>query len=89
MNQSYLYTGKMLENILKEIYRVKFGSSFAREVSKQEEIFIAFLLMDFYGLPNPVKLLAIEYIPLMMESFHRWHKSLGMEKSPLEWLRCC
>ncbi len=79
----------MLEDFLREIYRVKFGSNFAKEVSKREEIFVAFLLMDFYGLPNPVKLLAIEYMPLVMESFHRWHKSAGMEKSPLEWLRCC
>jgi len=79
----------MLEDLLKEIYRVKFGSNFAREAREREEIFIAFLLMDFYGLPNPVKLLAIEYIPYLMESFHRWHKSVGIEKSPLDWLRCC
>ena len=79
----------MLEHILREIYRLKLGSEFAREAHKREEIFITFILLDYFGIPNPLKLLSIECIPYLMEAFHSWHISKGIEKSPLDWLRCC
>ncbi len=79
----------MLEHILREIYRVKFGNEFAREALRREEIFVTFVLLDYFGISNPVKFLAVEYMPFLMEAFHSWHKSKGIERSPLDWLKCC
>ncbi len=79
----------MLDHFLREIYRVKFGSEFGREALQREELFITLILLDYLGIPNPIKLLAVEYMPFLMESFHSWHRSLGIEKSPLDWIKCC
>ncbi len=76
-------------DILKELYRLKFGQSFAREATRLDNVFLFFLLSDYFGLPNPYKILFLEVYPYLLEDFHTWHRRMGMERSPLEWIRCC
>jgi len=77
------------EEILREIYRLKLGREFHRSALKVEEIFLFFVLSEFFGMPNPLGLYLLEAYPYLLEEFHRWHKRMGMESSPLEWIRCC
>ncbi len=78
-----------LSRIFEEIYRLKFGQTFGREARNIEELFIFFLFSDYFGIPNPLKLYIIELYPELLEEFHRWHKRMGIEQSPLDWFKCC
>ncbi len=78
-----------LQEVIREFYRLKFGQTFGREARKLEEVFLFFVISDYFGIPNPYKLLFLEIYPELLEEFHRWHRRMGMERSPLEWLRCC
>ncbi len=78
-----------LSDILKELYRLKFGQSFAREARKLDEVFLFFLFADYFGLANPYKVFLAEAYPILLEEFHKWHRSMGIERSPLDWIKCC
>lgn len=75
--------------LLSEFYRLKFGQEFSREARRLDEVFLFFLFSDYFGLPNPYKFLLLEAYPQLLEEFHAWHRRMGMEHSPLEWIRCC
>ncbi|HIQ31751.1 MAG TPA: DNA helicase [Aquifex aeolicus] len=78
-----------LSEILKEFYRLKVGQGFAREARKLDEVFLFFLFSDYFGLPNPYKIIFLEAYPELLKEFHAWHRRLGLPRSPLEWIRCC
>jgi hypothetical protein len=75
--------------LLEEFYRVKFGQAFLRESRNLEEVFVLFLMSDYFGIPNPLKFYVLELYPYILEEFHNWHKRMGMETSPLDWIKCC
>ncbi|EDP75291.1 cory-CC-star protein [Hydrogenivirga sp. 128-5-R1-1] len=78
-----------LSRLFSEFYRLKFGQEFSREARRLDEVFLFFLFSDYFGLPNPYKFLLLEAYPQLLEEFHAWHRRMGMEHSPLEWIRCC
>ncbi len=78
-----------LKEFLEEFYRLKFGQGFARSARELDEVFLFFLFSEHFGLPNPYKILFLEVYPDLMEEFHRWHKGMGLDRSPLEWIKCC
>jgi hypothetical protein len=75
--------------ILGEFYRLKFGQGFSREAQRLEEVFLFFVFSDYFGIPNPYKILFLEAYPELLEEFHRWHLRMGLGHSPLDWIRCC
>ena len=75
--------------ILSEFYRLKFGKDFLREAQKLEELFMFFLFADYFGFSAPLKFYLLELYPELTEEFHKWHKRMGIEKSPLDWIKCC
>ncbi len=78
-----------LSEFLREIYRLKLGQGYARTARELEDVFMFFLFAEYFGLPNPYKFFFLEILPQLTEEFHYWHKRMGMERSPLEWIRCC
>ncbi len=78
-----------LKEILQEFYRLKFGQVMGREADKLEEVFLFFVFSDYFGIPNPYRILFLEAYPELLEEFHRWHRRMGLSTSPLEWIRCC
>jgi hypothetical protein len=44
---------------------------------------------EMLGIPNPAFYYTLELYPLIIERFHEWHLRMGMEKSPLDGIRCC
>ncbi len=75
--------------VFEEFYRVKVGLPIERERRSAEDLFLFLIFSDFFGLPNSHALLVGELLPLLLEDLHRWHKRLGLDHSPLDWLRCC
>ncbi|KGX87160.1 cory-CC-star protein [Pontibacillus litoralis] len=61
----------------------------ARELRDEEDLFFLLIYSDMLGIPNPAFYYTLELYPYIMEKFHDWHLRMGMEKSPLEGIRCC
>jgi len=78
-----------LDELLREIYRLKFGQGFSRSALQLEELFLLMVFSEFFGIANPFGIYLLEAFPYLVEEFHRWHRRMGMDNSPLEWIRCC
>jgi hypothetical protein len=48
-----------------------------------------FLFAEYFGLDNPLGIYALDLYPYLLEEFHLWHKSLGIEKGGFNMLPCC
>ena len=46
-------------------------------------------MSEMLGVPNPAAYYTAELLPVLYDSFHDWHRRMGMERSPLEDYRCC
>lgn len=60
-----------------------------RELRDEDDMFYLLCFSEMLGLPNPVFYYTLELYPEMIDQFHEWHLRMGMEKSPLESIRCC
>lgn len=60
-----------------------------RELRDEDDLFMLLCFSEMLGIPNPVSYYTLELYPEMIERFHDWHKRMGMEKSPLDGIRCC
>ncbi|WP_193754326.1 cory-CC-star protein [Microbulbifer sp. Q7] len=70
-------------------YNGPYRSALARTERDEEDLFMLLVYAESLGIPNPVSVYTLELQPLMLERFHQWHKRMGMERSPLDELRCC
>jgi len=53
------------------------------------DLFLLLCFMEATGLPNPATLYLLEVYPYLLEHFHRWHRRMGIEHSPLGSFPCC
>lgn len=54
-----------------------------------DDLFLTLCFAESMGLPNPAAWHTLELYPLLIEAFHDWHKRAGMDRSPLDHIRCC
>ncbi len=60
-----------------------------RERAELNELFMLLCFLEAAGVPNPATLYVLEFYPVLLEEWHRWHRSLGMDRSPIGHMRCC
>ena len=60
-----------------------------RELQEADDLFLFLCFSELIGVPNPVFYHTLELYPLIIEEFHQWHQRMGMDRSPLEHIRCC
>ncbi|QDI92708.1 hypothetical protein EPH95_17215 [Salicibibacter halophilus] len=72
-----------------EVLRLPHRGEIKRELRDENDIFYLLSFSEMLGLPNPVSYYTLELYPEMVEEFHEWHLRMGMEKSPLDGIRCC
>ncbi|MFP4146269.1 MAG: cory-CC-star protein [Halorhodospira sp.] len=72
-----------------EMLRLGHDAEVKRELQEQEDIIMLMLFGEAMGLPNPAAYYTLELYPALIESYHEWHKRMGMEHSPLDHIRCC
>ncbi|QTM98828.1 hypothetical protein ERJ70_05670 [Sediminibacillus dalangtanensis] len=72
-----------------EMLSLPHRSEVARELRDEDDLFMLLLYSEMVGIPNPVYYYTLELYPYMLEKFHDWHLRMGMEKSPLDGIRCC
>ena len=70
-------------------YRGPYRSALAKAERDEEDLFMLLVYAESLGIPNPVSVYTLELQPLMLERFHEWHQRMGMERSPLDEMRCC
>ncbi|MCK7596969.1 hypothetical protein M0G74_06745 [Microbulbifer sp. CAU 1566] len=74
---------------LEAYYKAPYRGAIARAERDEEDLFMLLVYCESLGIPNPVSFYTLELQPLMLERFHQWHQRMGMERSPLDELRCC
>lgn len=78
-----------LEELAQTYYAAPYRSALARAVRDEEDLFMTLVFAESLGVPNPAAYYTLELQPLMLEHFHAWHQRMGMERSPLDNVRCC
>lgn len=80
---------KQLVQYYEEVISLPHKSEVARELRNEDDFFLLLLYSEMLGIPNPVYYYTLELYPYIIESFHDWHLRMGMDKSPLNGIRCC
>ncbi|WP_199256800.1 cory-CC-star protein [Alteribacillus sp. YIM 98480] len=80
---------KKLIEFYDEVLRLPHRAEIKREIRDEDDLFLLLCFSELLGLPNPVSYYTLELYPEMVEKFHEWHLRMGMDKSPLNGIRCC
>ena len=75
--------------IYEGMYVAPYRASIHREYLRQRDLLFLLAFSDLLGVPSPLHLYSLELLPEMLESFHEWHRRLGMEEAPEGGFRCC
>jgi hypothetical protein len=71
-----------------ELFVAKWRSGLQREARRQEDDFLALLLLSSYGIDDPAAFHTLPLTAEMIESFHRWHQREGHDRFPAGGV-CC
>jgi hypothetical protein len=80
---------EQLKAMAEDYYSAPYRSAIARAKRDQDDLFMLLVFAEMLGVPNPAAYFTLELQPLLLESFHDWHRRMGMEHSPLDHFRCC
>lgn len=72
-----------------EYYNAPYRAAIARARRDEDDLFMLLVFGEMMGIPNPASWYTLELQPLLLERFHDWHTRMGMERSPLDNMRCC
>jgi len=75
--------------LLREYYEGRHRGALARSKREEDDLFMLLVFSEMMGIPNPASYYTLELLPVLYERFHAWHQRMGMEKSPLDHIRCC
>jgi len=76
-------------DLLQEFYDAPHRGALARAKQEEDDLFMLLVFSEMMGVPNPASYHTLELLPLLYEEFHAWHLRMGMERSPLDHIRCC
>lgn len=71
-----------------ELFLVPWRSGLQREARRQEEDFLALLLLSSYGIDDPAAYHTLPMTAELVEGFHRWHQRQGLDRFPTDGV-CC
>jgi len=87
--ESSKFQFKKLLDYYDQVINLGHQAEVKREIRDEDDLFLLLCFSEMLGIPNPVSYYTLELYPVIVERFHEWHKRMGMEKSPLEGIRCC
>lgn len=76
-------------DLVNEFYEGRHRGALAREQRDEDDLFMLLVFSEMMGIPNPASYYTLELLPVMYDRFHEWHLRMGMERSPLDHIRCC
>lgn len=80
---------RALDDAVKVYYQVPFRRAVVKARRDEDDLFMLLLMSESLGVPNPATYYTLELLPLVYDRFHDWHRRMGMERSPLDDIRCC
>ena len=80
---------RRLRHIFREIHELPYRRMLARRRRDEDDLFMLLVFSELMGIPNPASYYTLELLPVLYERFHEWHLRMGLEKSPLDNIRCC
>ena len=80
---------RRIRHIFREIYEAPYRKTLARARRDEDDLFMLLVFSEQMGIPNPASYYTLELLPILYERFHAWHLRMGLEKSPLDNIRCC
>ncbi|HEX7064827.1 MAG TPA: cory-CC-star protein [Bacillales bacterium] len=89
MVSSGKFSIKKMLDFYDQVISLEHRAAVKREIRDEDDLFLLLCFSEMLGIPNPVSYYTLELYPMIVERFHEWHKRMGMEKSPLEGIRCC
>ncbi|HEX6922357.1 MAG TPA: cory-CC-star protein [Bacillales bacterium] len=89
MAPSRKFSLKKMLDFYDQVISLEHQAEVKREIRDEDDLFLLLCFSEMLGIPNPVSYYTLELYPMIVERFHEWHKRMGMEKSPLEGIRCC
>ncbi|HEX7065771.1 MAG TPA: cory-CC-star protein [Bacillales bacterium] len=89
MAPSRKFSLKKILDFYDQVISLEHQAEVKREIRDEDDLFLLLCFSEMLGIPNPVSYYTLELYPMIVERFHEWHKRMGMEKSPLEGIRCC
>lgn len=87
--ESSKFQFKKLMDFYDQVIKLGHQAEVKREIRDEDDLFLLLCFSEMLGIPNPVSYYTLELYPVIVERFHEWHQRMGMEKSPLEGIRCC
>ncbi len=73
---------RRIEELHDDYFVGRWRSGLQREASRQQDALMAMLFLETLGVPNPTSYYALELYPEFVESFHRWHRRMGVDTFP-------
>lgn len=89
MSSRKKFSLKKLIEFYDQVISLDHRAQVQREIRDEDDLFMLLCFSEMLGIPNPVSYYTLELYPFIVERFHEWHQRMGMEKSPLEGIRCC
>jgi len=78
---------------MREFFRAFVELHFKKPVelsqSYKRDMLLLFIFLEYFGLDNPLGIYTLDLYPYLLEEFHLWHKSLGLERVAIDILPCC
>ena len=71
-----------IDELHDEYFVGRWRSGLQKEANRQQDALMAMLFMEALGVPNPTNYYALELYPEFVESFHQWHRRMGMKTVP-------
>lgn len=75
-------------SILEEFYNFKYKAALNKERKNIDDFFMIITFGEMMGIPNPYEFYTIDIMIELMPHFHKWHKQVGLNKSPFENFPC-
>lgn len=80
---------RVARDIYTGVYIAPYRSELHREYLLHADRLIIMDLSEVLGVPDPVHFYSLELLPELLDRFHSWHLSMGMERAPEGGFRCC
>ncbi|MFN3814205.1 MAG: hypothetical protein ACK4SM_06250 [Aquificaceae bacterium] len=78
-----------MRELLDSFFELHFKKPVEMSYTHVQDILLVSLFLEYFGLDNPLGIYALDLYPELLQEFHIWHRSLGIEKSPISLLPCC
>jgi hypothetical protein len=65
-----------------EFFVAKWRAALKREARREQDLLTALLFLESLGVATPMGYYALELYPAFAESFHQWHRRMGIKQFP-------